>query len=44
VTIFATLELYNSPKKLQGMTNNIGQHLLLGETTPRITISIEQDN
>jgi hypothetical protein len=29
---------------LQGMTNNIGSTFSVGDTTPRFTISIEQNN
>ena len=31
-------------KSLQGMTNNIGSTLSVGGTTPRYTVSDEQDN
>jgi hypothetical protein len=30
-------------KTLQGMTNNIGSTFSVGDTTPRITVSDEQD-
>ena len=33
-----------SPKKLQGMTNNIGLRFSVDDTIPGLTISIEQDN
>jgi hypothetical protein len=33
-----------SPKKLQGMTNNVGLTFSVGDTIPRYTISIEQGN
>ena len=33
-----------SPKKLQGITNNIGLTFSVGDTIPRYAISIEQDN
>jgi hypothetical protein len=33
-----------SPQILQGMTNNVGLTSSVGDTTPRFTISIEQDN
>jgi hypothetical protein len=35
---------YNAPKKLQGMTNNVGLAFSVGDTTHQSTISIEQDN
>jgi hypothetical protein len=38
VTVIAILQIDNPPKKLQGMTNNIGDAMLL------FPISIEQDN
>ena len=31
-------------KHLQGMTNNVGLTISVGDTTPRFTISIEQEN
>ena len=38
-----TIRLYSS-KTLQGMANNVGLTLSVGDTTPRSTISIGQDN
>ena len=36
-----TVNVYsNSPKTLQGMTNNVGLAFSVGDTTPRFTISI----
>ena len=32
------------PKSLQGMTNNIGLTLIVGDTTMWFTINIEQDD
>ena len=34
----------NPPKKLQGMENNVRLTFSVGDTTPRFTISIEQDD
>ena len=40
-----TVNLQSPPnKKLQGMTNNVGLTFSVGDTIPRFTISIEQDN
>ena len=36
----ATLQIYKLPEKLQGMTNNIGLTLSVGDTTPRFMIKI----
>ena len=36
--------VYNPPKYLQGMTNNVGLTCSVGDTIPGFTISIEQDN
>ena len=36
--------IYNHPKTLQGMTNNVGLTFSVGDTTPWFTNSIEQDN
>ena len=36
--------IYNPPKNLQGMTNNVELTFSVGDTTPRFRISIEQDN
>jgi len=33
-----------SPKKLQGMTINVGLTFGVGDTRPQLTISIEKDN
>jgi hypothetical protein len=33
-----------SPKFLQGMTNNVGLTFSVDDTTPQLSISIEQDN
>ena len=38
------LYIYNIPKKLQGMAHNVGLTFSVGNTTPRFTISFEQDN
>ena len=44
-TIGLALNLQFPPqKKLQGMTNNVGLTFSVGDTIPRFTISIEQDN
>jgi hypothetical protein len=43
VTITATPK-YVIPKKLQGMTNNVGLTFNVGDTLPWFMISIEQDN
>ena len=32
------------PHTLQGMANDVGLTFSVGNTTPRVTISIEQDN
>ena len=42
--MIATLKIYNPPTNAQGMTNNVGLTFSVGGTTPRFTISIEQDN
>ena len=34
----------NTVSKLQGMTNIVGVTFNVGDTAPRFTISIEQDN
>ena len=39
----ATLQIYNPPKNLQEMTNNGGLTFSVSDTTPRFTISFEQD-
>ena len=31
-------------KKVQGMINNVGLIFSVGDTTPRVTLNIEQDN
>ena len=36
--------IYNTPQKLQGMTNNIGLTFSDFDTIPQCKISIEQDN
>ena len=35
--------VYNPPQNLQGMTNDVGLKFCVGDTTPRFTISMEQD-
>jgi hypothetical protein len=35
---------WNTTKKLQEMTNNVGLTISVGDTTPQFTNSIEQDN
>ena len=35
--------IYNLPKILQGMTNNVGLTFSVDDTIPRFAISIEQD-
>ena len=38
-----SINLY-PPKKLQGMTNNVGLTFSVGDAIPQFTISIEQDD
>jgi hypothetical protein len=38
-----TWQIYNPPKKIQGMTNNVGLTFSVGDTMAGFTISIEQD-
>ena len=35
MTVIPTLEIYNFPQKLQGMTNNVGLTFNVGDTTPK---------
>ena len=42
--VITTLQIYNPPKNLQGMTSNVGLTFILGNNTSRFTTSIEQDN
>jgi hypothetical protein len=44
LTVIATLEIYSLPENLQGMINIVGLTFSVGDTTPRFTNSIEQDN
>ena len=44
VTIIVTLQIYNLPKNLQRMTNNVELTFSVGEIALRLTISIEHDN
>ena len=44
MTVIAILEIYNHPKNLQGMANNVDLTISVGDTTSGVTISIEQDN
>ena len=37
-------KIYNPPKSLQGITNNIGLTFSVGDTIPQFTTSIEQGN
>ena len=36
--------IYNSLKKLQGMTNNVGITFGVGDSALQFTVSIEQNN
>ena len=36
--------MYNSSQNLQGMTKYVGLTFGVGDTRPRVTCSIEQDN
>ena len=38
------LKFYNPPLNLQGMTNIVQSTFSVGDTMPRFTTSIEQDN
>ena len=40
VTIIATLLIYNPPKNLQGMTNNVGLAISIGVTMSSVTILV----
>jgi hypothetical protein len=40
----ATFSCHNPPKKLQGMTNNVGLTFSVGDIIPQFTINIEQDD
>jgi hypothetical protein len=40
----ATIQIFNSPKKLQEMTNNVGLTCSVHGTTPWFIISIEQQD
>ena len=44
MTVIATLQIYIPPRKLQGVTNNIGLTISVGDTIPWYTISIKQDD
>ena len=39
-----TIYIYNPPKTLQGMTNNVGLAFSVGDTIQQFTLSIEHDN
>ena len=36
--------IHNPPKSLQRMSSNFGLTISVGDTTPQLRISIEQDN
>ena len=44
VSVIAIQWIYNPVIFFQGMTNNVGLTLSVGDTIPRLTISIEQYN
>jgi hypothetical protein len=44
LTVIATLEIYSPLENLQGMINIVGLTFSVGDTMPRFTNSIEQDN
>ena len=44
LTVIAALEIYSLLENLQGMMNIVGLTFSVGDTIPRFTNSIEQDN
>jgi hypothetical protein len=42
VIVIATLLIYNRPKNLQGMTNNVRLTFSVGGTIPQFKISVRQ--